>query len=68
MDKRWLRVALKVLGEVRVRFPDTKQFLEDYIEQECLKENIPAYEEIFFTSLEANSYLRETFFVLLCVC
>ena len=58
-------MALKVLGEVRVRFPDTKQFLEDCIERECLKENISAYEVIFFTSLEANSYLRETFFVLL---
>ena len=55
MDKRRLRVALKVLDEVRVWFPDTKQFIEDCIEQECLKENIFADEVIFFTSLGAKS-------------
>ena len=55
MDKQRLRVALKVLDEFRVRFPDTKQFIEDYIKQECLKENISADEVIFFTSLEAKS-------------
>ena len=47
MDKRWLRVALKALDEVRVRFPDTKQFLEGFIEQECLKGNMSANEVIF---------------------
>ena len=25
MDKRWLRVALKLLDEVRIRYPDTKK-------------------------------------------
>ena len=55
MDKRRLRVALKVLDEVRVRFPDTKEFIEDCIEHECLKENISADEVIVFTSLEAKS-------------
>ena len=47
IDKRWLRLALKALDEVRVRFPDTKQFLEDFIEQECLKGNMSANEVIF---------------------
>ena len=37
-------MALKVLDEVRVRFPDTEQFIEDSIEQECLKQNISADE------------------------
>ena len=64
MDKRRLRVALKVLDEVRVHFPDTKQFIEDFIDQECLKENISADEVIFFTSLEAKTLLRKTFFIL----
>ena len=40
MDKRRLRVALKVLDEIRIRFPDTKQFIEDLIDEECLKEKI----------------------------
>ena len=47
MNKRWLGVALKVLNDVRVQLPDTKQFIEDCIEQECLKENISADEVIF---------------------
>ena len=35
MDKRRLRVALKVLDQVRIWFPDTKQFIEDLIDEEC---------------------------------
>ena len=55
MDKQQLRVALKVLGAVKVQLPNTKQFIEDSIDQECLKANISADEVIFFTSLEAKS-------------
>ena len=55
MDKRRLRLALKVLDEVRVRFLDTKQFIEDCIEHKCLKENTSADEVIFFTGLETKS-------------
>ena len=47
MDKQRLRVALKVLDEVRIRFPDTKQIIGDSIDQECLKENISVDEVIF---------------------
>ena len=55
MDKRRLRVALKVLGAVKEKFPDTKQFIGDLIDEECQKEKISADEVIFFTSLEAKS-------------
>ena len=55
MDKRRLRVALKVLSAVKDQFPDTKQFIEGSIDQECLKENISAGEVIFFASLETKS-------------
>ena len=47
MDKRRLRVALKVLDEIKVQFPEIKQFIEECIEHECLKENIPVEEVIF---------------------
>ena len=47
MDKQRLRVALKVLYEVRIRFPDTKQLIEDLIDEECLKEKVSADEVIF---------------------
>ena len=55
LDKRRLRVALKVLDEVKVKFPETIQFIEGCIEQECLKENVPVKEVIFFTILEVKS-------------
>ena len=47
MDKRKFRMALKVLDEVKVQFQETKQFIEECIEQECLKENMSADEAIF---------------------
>ena len=51
MDKRRLRIAVKVLDEVKVQFPETKKFISERIEQECSKENIPVEELIFlFTS------------------
>ena len=47
MDKKQLRVALKVLEEVTVKFPNTKQFVDDTMEEECQKEKISANEVIF---------------------
>ena len=56
MDKRRLRIAEKVLDEVKVQFPETKKFISERIEQECSKENIPVEELIFlFTSQEVIS-------------
>ena len=40
MDKRQLRVTLKVLEAVKERFPDTKHFIEDLIDEACQKEKI----------------------------
>ena len=48
MDKKRLRVALKVLQEVKVRFPNTKHFIGDTMEEECQKEKISPDEEVFF--------------------
>ena len=55
MDTRRLRLALKVLGRVKEEFPDTKQFIEDLIDEEYQKEKISTDEVIFFASLEAKS-------------
>ena len=63
MDKKPLRVALTVLDAVRTKYPETKQFIDNTMEEECQKEKISADEVIFFTSLEAKSYLRKTLFV-----
>ena len=53
MEKRKLTVTLKVLDKVKVQFSQTKKFIEERLEQECLKENISVEEVIFvFRSLE----------------
>ena len=48
MDKKRLRVALKTLKEVTVKFSNTKQFIDDAMEEECQKERITADEVIFY--------------------
>ena len=56
MDKRRIKIAMKVLHEVKEHFSETKEFIDDCIEQERLKENITLEEVIFFfTRLEAKS-------------
>ena len=58
MDKQRLRVAMKVLDAVKVHFPDTKQFIEDSIDQECLKEDISA-DEVFFVYKSGSKELAQ---------
>ena len=56
MDKWRIKIAMKVLDDVKEDFPETKEFLDGCIQQECLKENITVEEVIFlFTYLEAKS-------------
>ena len=40
MEKRRSKIFLKVLNEVKVQFPKTKEFIEERLEQKCLKENM----------------------------
>ena len=47
MDKKRLKVALKVLGAVKEHFPDTKNFIEDLTDEQCQKEKISVEEVIF---------------------
>ena len=55
MDKKRLKVALAVLEAVKIKFPETKQFIDNTMEDECEKEKISPDEVTFFTSLEVNS-------------
>ena len=50
MDKKRLRVALKVLEEATFKFPSTKQFIDHTIEEEYQKEKITTDEVIFYKS------------------
>ena len=47
MDKKRLRVALKVLAAVGEHLPDTKNFIEDLTDEQCQKEKISVEEVIF---------------------
>ena len=40
-------MTLKVLNEVKVVFPQTKGFIDERLEQKCLKENLLVEEVIF---------------------
>ena len=42
-----MKVALVVLGAAKSRFPETQEFIDDTLKEECEKENITADEEIF---------------------
>ena len=47
---------MKVLEEIKNEFPETAEFIDDRLEQECSKENMTPDEVIFlFKCLEAKS-------------
>ena len=55
MDKKGIKIALKLLEEIKNEFPETAEYIDDCLEQECSKENITVEEIIFlFTYLEAK--------------
>ena len=41
-------ITLEVLKEVSIEFLETKRFINDHLEQKCLKENISIKEGFFF--------------------
>ena len=47
MDKKQLKVALAVLDAVRGRFPETQEFIDSTLKEECEKEKMTADEVIF---------------------
>ena len=55
MDKKRLRINLKVLEAVKENFPDTKNFIDDMIEEQCQKEKISVEEAIFLLVKNAKS-------------
>ena len=58
MYKRRVKIISRVLNAIKLNFPETTQFIEDCLEQECSKEIISVDEVIFpFTSLEENYLL-----------
>ena len=48
MDKKRLKVALTVLNAVRSTFPETNEFIDSTLKEECEREKITADEVIFY--------------------
>ena len=56
MDKQQSRIALAVLDAAKGKFPETKKFVDDVMEDECQKRKIICRGGgNFLISLEANS-------------
>ena len=56
MEKRKLKITSEVLKEVTAEFPESKDSIEERLEQKYLKENISVEKVIYlFTRLEAKS-------------
>ena len=47
MNKKKTRISLKVLEAVKERLPDTKNFIDDMMEEQCQKEKTSVEEVIF---------------------
>ena len=47
MDKKRLRISLKVLEAVKEQFEETKEFIDDTIKEQCQKEKMSVEEVIF---------------------
>ena len=48
MDKKRLKIALSVLDVVRSTFPETNEFIDSTLKEECEKERMTADEVIFY--------------------
>ena len=46
MDKKRLKITIKVLNDVKQEYPETR--IEERLEEECSKENISVEEVIFY--------------------
>ena len=47
MDKGRIKIATKVPDEVKTEFPETAEFIDDLLQEECLKENVTEEEALF---------------------
>ena len=48
MNRKRLKIALSALDAVRNRFPETNEFIDSTLKEECEKERITAHEVIFY--------------------
>ena len=63
MDKKWLKIALSVLDTVRNRFPETNEFIDSTLKEECEKERMTA-DEVIFCKFKSKKLVWINIFVL----
>ena len=63
MDKKRLKIALAVLDAVKSRFPETQEFIENALQEECEKGKITTNEVIFY-KFKSKKLARINIFVL----
>ena len=61
MDKKRLRVALEILKAVKIEYPQTKEVIENIMDEKCQKENISADELIFHKSISKELRQKNIF-------
>ena len=64
MENKRLKIALAVLDAVKSRFPETQEFIENILREECEKEKMTADEVIFFCKLRSKKLVWRNIFVL----
>ena len=56
MDKKRIKITIKLLEGIKNQFPETAEFIDDRLQQKCRGENKIVEEVIFlFICLEAKS-------------
>ena len=50
MNKKRLKIALAVLDTVKSKFPETQEFIDSTLKEECERERMTADEVIVFAS------------------
>ena len=48
MDKKRVKIVLAVLNAVRSTFPETNEFIDSTLKEECVKERMTVDEVIFY--------------------
>ena len=61
MDKKKLRISLKVLEAMKENFPDTKNFIDNMMEEQCQEEKISVEEVIFLQVKKQKVNLKNIF-------
>ena len=63
MDKKRLRISLKVLEAVKERFPDTKNFIDDMIDENVKRKRYP-WKRYFFYKFRSKKLAQKNIFCL----